>query len=82
MRFRPKEKVKSNDLLGILMDEQFVPSMDYAICPHCKEKVDLPKDRTLFRLRGKKKQFVCPYCDSPIDYIESGRFIGPPYSME
>jgi hypothetical protein len=63
------------------MDNQFIPSPDFAICPSCKEKVDLP-ERGKFRIKSKSKEFRCPFCDSAIEYIEPVRFLGPPYSME
>jgi transcription initiation factor IIE alpha subunit len=64
------------------MDEGFIPQPDYAICPSCKEQVDLPKKASL-RFRSKKKEFNCPYCGSPIEYVETSNLArGPPYSME
>jgi transcription initiation factor IIE alpha subunit len=64
------------------INNEFIPWPDYAICPNCKEKVDLPKDWNVFRLRSKKKQFTCPNCEAQIDYIDPGKFRGPPFSTE
>ncbi len=64
------------------MNDGFIPQPDYAICPSCKEKVDLPKKGGL-RLRSKNRVFQCPHCGSNIEYVESANFSrGPPYSME
>jgi transcription initiation factor IIE alpha subunit len=64
------------------MDEGFVPPQNYAICPSCKEKVDLPK-KISFRLRSKIMEFKCPNCGSSIEYMENSSFAhGPPYKME
>jgi RNase P subunit RPR2 len=63
------------------MDEQFVPELDYAICPKCKEMVDLPKKMSI-RIRSKKKDFTCPHCGSNIEYVERSRLLGPPFPLE
>jgi predicted RNA-binding Zn-ribbon protein involved in translation (DUF1610 family) len=63
------------------MDQDFVPEMDYAICPNCKEMVDLPKKLTI-RIRTKIKEFECPHCGSKIQYSERSRILGPPYPLE
>lgn len=64
------------------MVEKFVPHLNYAVCPNCKNKVDLPENRGGFTLRSKKGEFLCPFCNATIEYIEPGKFIGTPYSIE
>ncbi len=64
------------------VNQEFIPWPDYAICPNCNEKVDIPKDRKLFRLRSEEKQFLCPYCNEPIKHIELGKFRGPPSTIK
>ena len=64
------------------VNEEFIPWPDYAICPNCNEKIDLPKDWNIFRHRSKKEELLCPNCNTFIDYIKPGKFIGPPYTIE
>jgi uncharacterized protein YbaR (Trm112 family) len=64
------------------MSEGFVPHLNYAVCPNCKNKVDIPQDREMFRMRSKKGELLCPFCNATIEYIEPGKLTGSPYSIE
>ncbi len=56
------------------MSEKFIPWPDYAICPNCGEKVDVPKRRRSLKMSGEHRSITCPECNTPITYVEPGLF--------
>jgi len=62
------------------MKDEFIPWPDYAICPNCKKKVNLPKNWEL-NLKPSKRVIECPNCKTPINYIKPG-VLGPPLSTK
>ncbi len=64
------------------MEEEFIPWPGYAICPKCKNKVDVPKSWKIFDIKPKMKTINCPNCNTKINYIKPNKPTNPPYSIE
>jgi uncharacterized protein YbaR (Trm112 family) len=64
------------------MNEEFIPWPDYAVCPNCKEKVQVPKSWRIFSIKPKMDSIVCPNCNTQINYIKPSKIFEPPLSPE
>ncbi|WP_455392582.1 hypothetical protein [[Eubacterium] cellulosolvens] len=64
------------------MEEKFIPWPDYAVCPKCKTKVDVPKTWRIFGKTPKMDTITCPNCKTIINYVVPKGMRDSPYSVE
>lgn len=59
------------------MTQKIIPWPDYAVCPKCKIKVDVPKTSRIFKIQPEMKTITCPNCQTKINYIVPGHTLDP-----